>query len=56
MISLLDEMIAAERRRDSLRISAHEQLLKDAQRAANASKKPNRFVDFAINALTFRGG
>lgn len=56
MISLMDEMIAAERRQDFMRISAHEQRVKDAQRAATAPKTTNRLVAFAINALTSLGG
>jgi ABC-type enterochelin transport system substrate-binding protein len=54
MISLLDEMIAAERRQDIMRRSAHEQRMKDAQKAANLPKQPNRIVAFALGALTFR--
>jgi hypothetical protein len=56
MNSLMDEMIAAERRQDCLRTSAKEQWMKDVQRATNAAKLPNRLLAFAIHAFTFRNG
>lgn len=56
MNSLLDEMIADERRQDFIRVSVHEQRVKDAQRAATAPKTPNRLLAFAINALASLGG